>query len=424
MTAADHRPTPVRARRRVRLAAALAALLSASPAASAGETAFVGCRIVPAADSPLIDDGVVVIRGARIVAVGRAETVKVPAGAKRIACDGGTLLPGFWNSHVHFMAPEWLDAAHVPAARLSAQLGDMLTNRGFAHVVDTGSDLANTLAIKRRIDSGEVPGPGIITAGDALVGPNGTPFYITDAKLPELHGPAQARRIVATSIRAGAGAVKLMSVSLTREQPFPSIPEETIRAVADEAHRAGVKVLVHPTNRQGIELAVAGGADILLHTAPIGGPWEAAFAQRVAKAGLALVPTFQLWAFEAAKTDDRGQAQHFAEVSQQQVAAFRHAGGRILFGTDVGYMTEFDPAEEYRQMKAAGMSARDILASLTTNPVQTFGAPERQGRLAPGFDADLVLVDGDPAANVEAFAAIRMTFRAGQRIDVARSGSD
>lgn len=394
-----------------------AALVGPATAAAAEEsvTAFVGCRIMPSAHEPAIDGGVLVIRGARIETVGPSGDVQVPSAAERIDCAGGTLLPGFWNSHVHFMGSGWQGAEGLPADRLTAQLGEMLTGFGFAHVVDTGSDLSNTLALDRRIASGEVLGPGIITAGSAYVGPSGTPFYISDP-LPELHSPDQTRRVVADAVQAGAGAVKLMSVSLTREQPFPSIPAATIRAAADAAHEAGVKVLVHPTNRQGVELALEGGADVLLHTAPIGGPWEATFAERLVRGGMALVPTLKLWRYELAKENDPQTAQHFAEVSQQQVAAFHTAGGRILFGTDVGYMTDFDPTEEYLQMAAAGMSVREIVAALTANPVETFGAPERQGRLAAGYDADVVLLGGDPEEDVKAFADVRMTYRAGQRI--------
>ncbi len=215
---------------------------------------------------------------------------------------------------------------------------------------------------------------------------------------------------------AGPGAIKLMTVSLTRTQPFPFLPVEIVRAVREEAYRANRKVLVHPTNRRGVELARDGGADVLVHTAPIGGEWDDAFAQRLAAEGVALIPTFKLWVYESAKANDPGMAQHFARVSQQQVAAFRKAGGAILFGTDVGYMTDYDPTEEYVQMAAAGMSADAILAALTTNPVAMFGAPPKQGRLAPGFDADIVLLGSDPAADVRNFTDVRMTWRAGKVI--------
>lgn len=379
-------------------------------------TVFVSCRIFPDSGKPAIDDGVLVIRAGRIVAVGDAGSVQLPPSAERIDCSGGSLLPGFWNSHVHFMGSQWEGADQLAAERLTRQVQAMLSRYGVAHAIDTGSDLTNTLAIKRRIDSGEIPGPSIITAGAPFVGPNGTPFYVPDARFPELGDAAQARAAAAETIRGGAGAIKLMTVSLTHERPFPSISLEAIRAVADEAHRAGLKVLVHPTDRKGVELALDGGADVLVHTAPIGGAWDDALAVRLARSGMALIPTLQLWGYEAAKANDPGMAQHFAEVSQQQVAAFRAAGGRILFGTDVGYMTDFDPTEEYVQMAAAGMSAGDILAALTSNPVALFGAPERQGRLAAGLDADLVLLAGNPEEDVRAFADVRGTWRAGQRI--------
>jgi imidazolonepropionase-like amidohydrolase len=403
-----------------KIGAAVAALLvfSSTEATAAPETVtvFTGCRIVANAEAPPLLDGVLVVRGRTIESIGSAAQVRVPDGAERVDCAGGTLLPGFWNSHVHFMGQSWQKADQLPVESLASQLRAMLTGYGFAHVVDTGSDLANTLALRKRIDSGEVPGPGIITAGSAYVGPNGTPFYITDTKLPELSDPAQARRTVAEAIRSGAGAIKIMSVSLTREPPFPSMPLETIRAVADEAHRSKVKLLVHPTDRAGVELAINGGADVVLHTAPIGGPWDDDLATRMVKAGLALVPTLKLWPYELAQANDPSLVKHFATVSQQQVAAFRKARGRVLFGTDVGYMSDFDPTEEYVQMAASGMSARDILAALTENPVRLFGSAENHGRLAPGRDADLVLLADDPEKDVRNFTKVRLTYRAGRRI--------
>ena len=183
--------------------------------------------------------------------------------------------------------------------------------------------------------------------------------------------------------RRGAGAIKLRTVSLTREQPFPSIPLPTVAAAAEEAHRAGLKLLVHPTSRHGVELAVDGGADVLLHTAPIDGPWDAGFARKVVRAGVALVPTLKLWGFEAAKDNDASLAGKLARVAQQQLAEFRRAGGVVLFGTDVGYMTDYDPSDEYAQMAASGMSPDDILGALTVSPARVFGH-RKQGQLARG----------------------------------------
>jgi imidazolonepropionase-like amidohydrolase len=79
-------------------------------------------------------------------------------------------------------------------------------------------------------------------------------------------------------------------------------------------------------------------------------------------------------------------------------------------------MGEGDPTEEYQQMRAAGMRFEDILAALTTAPAERFGLSDRTGRVAPGMDADLVLLAGDPAKNIEALSTVRYTLRKGRII--------
>ena len=83
----------------------------------------------------------------------------------------------------------------------------------------------------------------------------------------------------------------------------------------------------------------------------------------------------------------------------QQLEAFSRAGGQVLFGTDVGYIQQFDTSEEFTWMSRAGMSFQQILASLTTNPAQRFGYATHSGRIAKGLDADLVVLSADPAQN-------------------------
>ena len=85
-----------------------------------------------------------------------------------------------------------------------------------------------------------------------------------------------------------------------------------------------------------------------------------------------------------------------------EVHDYAAAGGQILFGTDVGYIDVYDTTEEYRLMSAA-LDWRKILASLTTAPSARFGFAAHKGRIAKGMDADLVLLDGDPAKDPAAF---------------------
>jgi imidazolonepropionase-like amidohydrolase len=97
----------------------------------------------------------------------------------------------------------------------------------------------------------------------------------------------------------------------------------------------------------------------------------------------------------------------------EQVRAYAKAGGQILFGTDVGYMSVYDPTEEYRLMGRA-LSPMEILASLTTAPAARWKESERRGRVAEGLDADLVVLEADPGVDSANFAKVRCTIRGGR----------
>jgi len=95
-------------------------------------------------------------------------------------------------------------------------------------------------------------------------------------------------------------------------------------------------------------------------------------------------------------------------------------GGQILFGTDVGYIEQFDTSEEFAWMARAGMNFEQILASLTTNPAQRFGYSNHRGRIAKEMDADLVVLSSDPAHDATAFSKVRRTIRGGKLIYSAK----
>jgi imidazolonepropionase-like amidohydrolase len=312
------------------------------------------------------------------------------------------------------MEPKWVPAATLPAAVLSAQLREMLGRYGFAYAVDTGSDLANTVALRKRIEAGEVDGPVIFTAGSVFVPPDGQPAYL-DFRLPELASPEQAREMIAANFEGGADAVKLMTVPATARRPHPAMDIEVVRAATAEAHRRGKLAFAHPTNETGLRLAVDGGVDVVLHTAFESGPWSPDLVADMVRHNVALTPTIKLWKYEASKTGGDWWVEGRA-LSIGQLKAFSAAGGIVLFGTDVGYMTDYDPTDEYVAMAEAGLSAGRILVSLTTAPATRFGRADRTGRLAPGMDADLVILDGDPAADITSFARVRRLYRAGKLI--------
>src|SRR5580692_10385744 len=134
--------------------------------ASAQTLVLLGGSVYASPDAAPLADAVIVISGGVITAIGGRGDVPVPGDARVIDCTGKTIVAGFWNSHVHFTQAVWKNAASAPAAPLEQHMKEMLTQWGFTTVWDLGSDPRDSLPLRRRINSGEIPGPNILLAGD------------------------------------------------------------------------------------------------------------------------------------------------------------------------------------------------------------------------------------------------------------------
>jgi imidazolonepropionase-like amidohydrolase len=403
------------------LALASLLLVPAATAQTAAPIALTGATVYPAPDQPAIPNAVILLRDGRIAAVGRRGEVTVPPGADTLNCTGLTVTAGFWNSHVHFGERKWDRASELPAAEASEQLRQMLTGHGFTHVFDTGSPLENTLALRRRIAAGEIEGPAILTTGDIIWPKGGVPSLAVMVALGFMAGPqdevatpAEAGAQASERLNAGADGVKVYAATWFTEKPVV-MPGPVIAAAAKEAHARGKLLFAHPSNAAGLEAALAGGVDVLVHTAPSMEAWSDSLVRRMVKADVAVVPTLKLWRYEA-RSARLAFSRPFVQAGVGELRAFHRAGGTVLFGTDVGYVLDYDTAEEFALMAQAGMSFADILASLTTNPARRFGLEKNAGRIAPGMEADLVVLDGDPARDIGALARVRYTLRQGRII--------
>src|SRR5262249_2589310 len=167
-------------------------------------------------------------------------------------------------------------------------------------------------------------------------------------------------------------------------------PLELAKTIVAEAHRAGKPVFAHPSNQEGVEVAIQSGVDILAHTTPDGGAWPPALVQRLKSANMALIPTLSLWRVESRGTPADEFEKGMTTVVLPQLRAYSDAGGQILFGTDVGYTEQYDTSDEFTWMSRAGMNFQQILASLTTSPAARFGYSTHNGRVEKGMDADIV----------------------------------
>lgn len=388
----------------------------------APDLALVGARIYPSPTEPAIQDATILVHDGRIVALGPSAAIKVPRDATIIDCKGLVITAGFWNSHVHILPPGLLHAEKLSSEQLTSQLEEMLTRWGFTTVFDIASLLGNTNLIRRRIESGEVNGPRILTAGEPFWAKGGTPIYVkgfleaNHISIPEVESPDQARERVRQQIHDGADAIKIWTGSPVANGVFIT-PLDLARAIVAEAHGAGKPVFAHPTNDEGVELALQSGVDILAHTSANGsGPWSASLVERLKSAHMALIPTLTLWHVESKNIPPADFERGMNTVVLPQLRAFSAAGGQILFGTDVGYIEQFDTSEEFTWLSRAGLTYQQILASLTTNPAQRFGFSAHNGRIAKGMDADLVVLSADPALDITAFSRVRYTIRAGKII--------
>jgi imidazolonepropionase-like amidohydrolase len=375
-------------------------------------------------DSPVVNDAVVVIRNGRVVSAGPAATVRVPKGARESECPAGVVTAGFQNSHVHFMEARWNDAAQRPARELEQGLEEMLTRFGVTTAFDTGSDQSNTLALRARVEAREVRGPRIFTVGIPLYPPNGIPFYIRDmppevlAKLHQPPGAQEARDAVRGNLATGADATKLFMVTSPDGKSTLPLSLDVARAAAEETHARGKLVFAHPTSLQGIRNAIDAGVDILVHTT-LGepAPWDADVVRQMTAKRMSVIPTFKLWIYELRKQNvPQNITDNLVNATLQELRNFIAGGGQVLFGTDVGYMHEYDPTDEYRFMAKAGMSPMQILASLTTAPAARWNESRQRGQVAKGYEADLVVLAADPADDVANFARVRCTIRGGTPI--------
>lgn len=409
--------------------ALLCLLLSSCATPPAGETrpepwVLAGARIHVSPDEPPVEEGAVVVRGGKIVAVGPRRDLGATARTRHSQCDGGYVTAGFQNSHVHFIGEPWKNAAVRPAAELTRAMSAMLTRYGYTTVADIASDRADTLALRARVASGEVPGPRILTAGWALFPPRGIPIYLDHlprefvARLPQPANAEAAARVVRENLDAGADGTKLFLATPQGRGRLARMPADVAAAAARETHRRGKPLFAHPTDLDGVRQALATKVDILAHST-LGAEtlWPEPFLREVIASRVAIVPTLKLLDYELRKEGVPPDiAAKLIAISVEQVKAFAAAGGPVLFGTDVGYMTDFDPTEEYRLLARAGLSPMQILASLATRPAALWKESERRGRIRAGMEADLVVLDADPASDPAAFAKVRCVFRAGKLI--------
>jgi len=372
-----------------------------------------GAKVYPSPTADPIENAVLFIQDGKLnlVADGNRLKIPFPASARQLDCRGKFIVAGFWNSHVHFETG-WADAAKQPAGQLESHMQEMLTKWGVTTVWDLGSVPTNTMTIRKRVESGEVPGPQILMAGD-IFPKGGHPAYLPpEMQLPEAATPEDALRMARGYFFMGLDGIKLFTGSyMGPGKPVVNMDTSLVSVVGMLTHELHRPLFAHPQNRTGTDNALNGGVDILAHTIPTEGSFTPAELAQMKRQHTALIPTLTLW---TTVVPDKKIQEQLVQAGVNETKAFLANGGTVLFGTDVGFQTVYDTTLEYEYMGRA-MSWKDILASLTTNPALQFSAANK-GRVEKDMDADLVALDADPALDVKKFAKVAWTMRKGKLI--------
>jgi imidazolonepropionase-like amidohydrolase len=369
-------------------------------------------RIYISPSDPPIDDGTVLVSDGLIAAVGKQ--LEIPRDATILPCNHCVVSAGFWNAHVHFTEPKWSMAQWKSASALNAQLADMFLSRGFTTVIDLGSNPADTLAIRRRVEKGELKGPYIYTAGTAFYPPHGVPYYLREtvpgwmvALMPQPDSPEEAQNIVRRNLASGADLTKLFTGSWVARGHVLPMPLPIATAAVTTTHLNGKRVFAHPSNLAGTQVAIQSGVDVLAHVPDATeGITSALFATMVHQ-NMGMTPTLKM--FTTTVTSDPG----YMDPMYEEVREFHSLGGTLIFGTDVGYMTDYSTEGEFQALAKCGLDWKDVLAMLTTNPATRMGVQDRKGTITAGKLADLTILEADPAADLTNFARVQMVIRSG-----------
>lgn len=378
---------------------------------------------------------------------------------------GGTLLPGLIDAHCH-IARVGLFEPHEPpspsavAANLGSALGAGITTSG-----DMGCPASMIAALSELTRASPHAGPAIRAAGPLLTVPLGYPLdwmsrahLWLGAALP-CADESGARRAVGRVAAAGMDHVKICIMHRAYDlSALPTFSRKVARAVVDEAHALGLRVLAHAHWNADYRVALAAGVDALMHSAF--DPLDSEVVERVADSGVSVCPT--LWVFHSAclGAEERWDAdpartggltapvqrswQRFAEAyaASGDVLPEGIAGGLpkaaarqgvrnavanllllrekkvpIAYGSDgpYGYSTVFRPLEELSLFAAAGLGTAECLRAATLGAANLLGLADR-GEIRPGRRADLVHVDGDLERDLGALSRVRAVIRGGQEV--------
>ena len=406
-------------------------------------TVFRPGKVIDGTGAPPRERCTVVVDGDRITGFGAREEVEAPPGADVVDAPDATLIPGLIDLHVHlaFSGAKERGAFRTEVAGLSyarmalRAAGHALATlrAGFTTLRDVHAPGGVAIDLANAIRAGHVPGPALHACGAGLsvtgghMDPPGWGDHVRlDAAAAPCDGPLAFRRGVREQVKRGADLIKInacVSSFLHPEHPYrQEMTDDELAAACDEAHRLERHVAAHTSGGPGLTAAVRAGVDTVEH-----GHWiDAETADLMAESGTILVPTLLVNErnFDFPRAELGGSDAQWRWLEQSREAKWRsletarRAGVEIGCGTDAGYMIPHGAmnARELELLVQGGLHPVEAIRSATSVGARRLGI--EAGVIAPGRLADLVLVDGDPAADVRVLQERRRlrVFKAGAEV--------
>ncbi len=372
----------------------------------------------------LIADGVVVIRAGQIEAAGAASMVSIPAGAQIIDAQGGTILPGLIDDHVH-------NAAETEVRR-------QFLEAGVTTLCDAGAG-----AIQLRLYRSAPVSSQLIArayfAGPFLSAPGGYPADTDASARIEIGSTTEASQAVQKLAAEGVSVIKVALDDGRGDEPLPVLSEDVLRAIVAEAHLQGLSVRAHVMDIKYLDLALNAGVDAIEHipapeisrqvfelwvhrdkALPLPHTYLDQL-QRLARSGIPLTPTLEVLERRTCNTVARSDAERNAcvRVYVEAVRQFHLMGGVIALGNDYGSagMSAGLPWREMELLQQAGLSNAEILTAATATAARVCGHADELGVLQPGRIADVLIVNGDPLTDLTALQRVQTVILAGQVVE-------
>jgi imidazolonepropionase-like amidohydrolase len=408
---------------------------------------LVGGTLIDGTGAPPLRDAAVLVNDGRIEAVGPRLGRPWPQNAEMIDTTGMTLLPGLIDCHDHLadhsyaLAHRWrLDEPHSTRHLRTARVLQQTLATGYTAVRDAaGLDVG----FKRAMEEGLLQGPRVLLAvniispiggiGDRISPSGHTCCVPADPSLPEgvANGIDGVRTAVRTMVRAGADVIKCATTGGASSRPGhgpkdPAFTLEEMRALVDEAHTLGRRVMCHALGGPGLRIAIEAGVDSIEHGCYLDEDPE--LIPMMAEKGIFFVPTFTVYVFhrEVSPPHVRVRGRDLQPHHIDSLHKALEAGIKVVAGTDAGGHMHHINARELQYLMEAGMSPMQALQAATGWAAECLGLEHEIGTVQPGKLADLVVVDGDPLRDITVLQdvqRIKLVFKEGQRCVDRRAGS-